>query len=463
MLPQEFKNNMKDLLKQDYDNFINSQDLPAKRGVIINTNFANATEAMLNCLNLNKLSFVPNGYALNGEEKLGNTWFHHAGLIYLQEPSSMAPPLLFNNLKGKKVLDLCASPGGKTIALSMQIGENGLLVSNEIVPQRAKVLFSNVERLALNNVIVTNNSPQELAQVFGDYFDAILVDAPCSGEGMFRKDKNAVSEWFLGCNEMCAKRQKEIIKSVVLMLKQGGQLVYSTCTFSKQENEEVVAFIKSLGFEILPAKDEIKRCSKNGISFIKGDNMQECRRFYPMDKVGEGQFMALLKKCKNECEINKNSSIFCKNNQNKGKGDSILSKQELSIVSEFLNNNLLNLDCIKNYSLIKDKENVILIKDKELVNLPLKFVSKGIIVGKIEKNRIEPHHYFFKVFGQNFKRKINLTELQMKDFVAGREIEVENESNGFASVLYNGFVLGGGKIANGRLKNYYPKGLRAII
>ncbi len=463
MLPKEFENNMKSILKNDYDAYIKALELPSKRGLIVNTNFNNSTETIKKYLKLNKIDFTPNGYTFNEEDKLGNTWFHHAGLIYLQEPSSMAPPLCFETLKGKKVLDLCASPGGKTIALSLQIGDDGLLVSNEIVPQRAKILFSNVERLALTNVVVTNNSPQELADVFNDFFDAILVDAPCSGEGMFRKDKNAINEWYVGCNKMCADRQKEILNNATRMLKLGGQLVYSTCTFNKQENEDIVEYIISLGFEILRVNSSIKNCSRDGIKNLKKDNLQECRRFYPMDNVGEGQFMALLKKCKNNDEVQQILPKNCKIKQNKANNIVNLNRTEQKIVTEFLNDTLQNLDCIKNYKIFNIGENVFLVKNIDLINLPLKFLSVGVNLGKLEKIRIEPHHYFFKVFGKNFKRQLKLNEQQVKDFIAGKELESENCNNGYASVLYCGFILGGGKIANGKLKNYYPKGLRAII
>ena len=431
--------------------------------MVLNTNLEKEEEILKLLPDCEKVGFSKTGYKLNSSEKLGNTWFHHAGLIYMQEPASMAPASLIEEKDGLKILDLCASPGGKTIDASLICGENSVIVSNEINRERAWVLFQNVERLALKNVIVTNNSPQELASVFNEYFDYVLVDAPCSGEGMFRKDPETISEWNEKLPEINSQRQKEIVYYADKMLKKGGYLIYSTCTYSIKENEEIVLFLLNNGYSIQKPKKEVFDASSRGL--IKG--AENACRFYPFNGVGEGQFVCLLQKIEQKT---------IKNDKTAEKGvayNEIHIKKHIKNAKTNINNektaektaNLFIQDVLngENFEFFIENDKVYAPINNELKNMPLRFIAKGINVGTVVKNRIEPHHQFFKVFGNSFKIKIDLTKEDAEKYLAGEEIEIDSKFKGFASVLYNGVILGGGKASQGRLKNYYPKALRTKL
>ena len=457
---RQFEEQMERLLgKEEFGKYQQSMIGKSAKGVVLNTNLESAEQILkVTNIGVNKLSFCDYGYKLLKEEKLGNTWFHHAGLIYLQEPSSMAPASMFLDLTHKRVLDLCASPGGKTVDLALRMNGSGLIVSNEIVGKRAGVLFSNVERLGLGNVVVTNNSPKELEDEFESFFDCILVDAPCSGEGMFRKNPDQIQEWSVASVKACAIRQKEILKSAYKMLTAGGYMVYSTCTFNTIENEEVILFAKNeLGLKIIKPDDKIIRVSHDGKILNEEHDLAFCRRFYPQDGVGEGQFMCLLQK---------NDSSFAKNEEklhnSKNKIAQKLqkpSKQEQNLIEKFIHE---TTDGLKFEHFVKIKDNIFGSNFGEILDKDASFISCGVNIGKIEKGRVIPHHQFFKVCGKFFKFKIELDEKSVVSYLKGEEIEVNSNLNGFVCVTKDGFVLGGGKVSLSRLKNYYPKGLRAV-
>lgn len=465
MLPVKFQENMKRLLgEKEFCNYIECLDCPARKGVVLNSLKMPECEILkVAGISAQKLKYAQSGYLFDAGagEGLGATIAHHAGLIYLQEPSSMAPASLFgDDLRGLKVLDLCASPGGKTFDLAIKMAGEGLLVSNEIVPSRARVLFSNVERLGLNNVIVTNNSPTELAENFEGYFDCVLVDAPCSGEGMFRKDINTQKEWSEESPEICFERQKEILTSAEKMLKVGGRLVYSTCTFNTRENEEIVKFlVDEFGFKICSAPEKTVAVTSDGVLIDEGD-FHLARRFYPMGGIGEGQFMSLLQKTQN---ANKNDEKVSKKRKNVAYGHKLpqkLTVQERKIVDEFLKQNTCGLNFS---SLIKIGDYIFGNNNLDLENCNLNFVALGVNLGSIVKERFEPHHQLFKVYGDKFNLKFDVNDAQAYDYLFGRELEVLSDKKGFANITYHGVSLGGAKLTQGRLKNYYPKGLRGAV
>lgn len=534
MLPKEFEKQMLNLLgEKEFNRYLDEFNKPAHKGVVVNamlleggllneetkaTNLADKFKEeqsnAQNAIDVNdtnnedknvkdllarkgiimpflgeRLSYTKSGFKVNMGEKLGNTWFHHSGLIYLQEPSSMAPvaTLAGEHIKAVRALDLCASPGGKSIDLKLLIGENGLLVSNEIVPNRSKILFSNIERMGLSNCVVTNNSPKELAECFNEFFDVILVDAPCSGEGMFRKDNATTQEWSESVVKANAKRQLEILACANKMLKPNGFLVYSTCTFNTTENEGVATeFANLFGYEICDVPNELKLVTEKGVPVGKHE-ANLCRRFYPMGGVGEGQFMCLLKKktetnagdfdniClenNEKCNFNanyasighkngnKNAKVFVKNKNLPQK----LTKSELELVKSFLSETVDSKTCTKILQgLVKIGNNLMYCCEEIFVGLPLNFLSQGACVGEIVKNRVEPHHQFFKVFGNNFKARVELDAKQTQDYLFGLEVKTDCAKKGFGVVTHKGIVLGGVKIVNGTLKNYYPKGLRAKV
>ena len=232
-LPVEFCERMRELVGDEYADFIKSYDTQINRGVRINgLKCETAPEIFSDC---EKVLWCPDGYYVNDGKVSGNHPYHAAGVIYFQEPSAMCVAQGFPLCDDSKILDLCAAPGGKTTHIAARMKNKGLIVANEIIPKRAAILSENVERMGITNTIVTNETPTRLAEKFEGYFDGIIVDAPCSGEGMFRKEPQAVDEWSVNHTLSCAVRQKNILDDAYKMLKCGGYIMYSTCTFSYDE------------------------------------------------------------------------------------------------------------------------------------------------------------------------------------------------------------------------------------
>lgn len=445
-LPQEFLNRMETLLGEEFDDFLKSYDLPPVKAFRVNTaKISVADFEKLNIFGNEKIPYTENGFYLL-YDKVGNHPYHHAGMMYVQEPAAMAPAECLDVEKGWCVLDMCAAPGGKTTQLKNKLGEDGVLLSNEIIPSRCKILTGNIERLGLHNTVTTCMDTEKLAKTFPKTFDLIMVDAPCSGEGMFRKDDTAIAEWSVKNVKMCAERQAKILENAAKLLKDGGYIIYATCTFSLEENEMTVDnFLQNHPeFEILPVKDEVKKVTADGILFdgCKNKNITYARRFYPHISKGEGQFMAVLH--------NKNPKTETVKHPPK--------QQKVDpIVFEFLEDSLTeyNKENVKMYN----GNPVFLTPDFEVKD-GVAFCA-GITVGEIRKNYILPHHQFFMGMGKYFKRKIQLSadSEEIQKYLHGEEI-VTDLQNGWAVVMVDGCPLGGAKIANGKAKNHYPKGLR---
>ena len=445
-LPQEFLNRMETLLGEEFDDFLKSYNLPPVKAFRVNTaKISVADFEKLNIFGNEKIPYTENGFYLL-YDKVGNHPYHHAGMMYVQEPAAMAPAECLDVEKGWCVLDMCAAPGGKTTQLKNKLGEDGVLLSNEIIPSRCKILTGNIERLGLHNTVTTCMDTEKLAKTFPKTFDLIMVDAPCSGEGMFRKDDTAIAEWSVKNVKMCAERQAQILENAAKLLKDGGYIIYATCTFSLEENEMTVDnFLQNHPeFEILPVKDDVKKVTADGILFdgCKNKNITYARRFYPHISKGEGQFMAVLH--------NKNPKTETVKHPPK--------QQKVDpIVFEFLKDSLTeyNKENVKMYN----GNPVFLTPDFEVKD-GVAFCA-GITVGEIRKNYILPHHQFFMGMGKYFKRKIQLSadSEEIQKYLHGEEI-VTDLQNGWAVVMVDGCPLGGAKIANGKAKNHYPKGLR---
>lgn len=445
-LPTEYQARMKALLGEDYEQYLKELQNPPIKAFRVNTDKISIEEfEKINVFSNEKIPYVSNGYYLD-YDKVGNHFYHHAGLIYVQEPAAMAPVECVDINPEWRVLDMCAAPGGKSTQLKNKLSENGVLVSNEIIASRCKILTGNIERLGLDNTVVTCMDTKKLASVFGNTFDLVMVDAPCSGEGMFRKEEIAIDEWSQSNVDMCAKRQAEILDNAVKVLKSGGYIVYATCTFSLQENEMTVdAFLeRHPDFEIVPVNERVREYTCDGIKFdgCKCDNIHFARRFYPHKARGEGQFMAVLR---NKGEIFEDFNVSASN------------KKPNKIVTDFLDDTLVdyNLDYVGQYN-----SNPVYYNNKIPIKDGTAFCC-GVTIGEIRKNYIMPHHQFFTALGSKFKRKIDLPlgcELLTR-YLHGEEIEVD-VPNGWAVVLVDGFSLGGAKVVNGKAKNHYPKGLR---
>ncbi len=421
---------MKSILAEQFEDFKLSLEKPMQKAIYVNQNkidldyFKHIIDFSIESIPYEKAGF----YVDN--EKKGRHPLHHAGAFYLQEPSAMftVNSIEFNG--DERVLDMCASPGGKTIQIANKI-PRGVLVSNEFVKSRAEILFSNVERMGLKNVIICNDSPKNIGDAYGNTFDVVLVDAPCSGEGMFRRGEDVTQEWYPEINEVCACRQLEILNHADKTLKKGGKLIYSTCAYSIEENENVVReFLKTHKYALVQINADLP----NGI------NMKEAVRLYPNKVRGEGQFVAVLQKLEenyNPCE-------------------SGLKLTNSKITNEFMKTYLCTQgDFVEymNYSYFAPS--------KELVKKHVNYVSIGVRLGKVISNRFDPHHNLFTAFGDDFKVKL---ELDFRDdlttkYLRGETFDVELP-DGFGVVIVNNCALGGFKISQGKFKNYYPKGLR---
>ncbi len=446
-LPTEFSQRMKKLLGDEYEAFENALNNESVKAFRVNTDKISLEDfSKINVFGSQRLPYAETGFYLE-YEKAGNHPYHHAGMIYIQEPSAMAPAECINIEKGWNVLDLCAAPGGKSTQLKNKIGENGLLVSNEIIASRCKILAGNIERLGLKNTIVTCSDTKRLCEKLCKSFDLIMLDAPCSGEGMFRKEQRALDEWSYANVKMCASRQAEILGNAVTALKDGGYIIYSTCTYSLEENEMVIdAFLKNHSdFEIVKVSERVEKCSCDGIMFdgCECKNMHYARRFYPHKNKGEGQFAAVLHN-KNEKTANDNRIVK--------------KKQKVSsCVFDFLDDVLVSYD--KN-AVMQHGDKVYYFTanfDESSVNPFL----QGITVGEVKKDFIKPHHQFFSAMGASFKNKVNFSadSEDLKKYLHGEEIEVSCE-NGWAAVTVDGCALGGIKVSGKKAKNHYPKGLR---
>lgn len=438
---------MRTLLKADFELYEKAVNDEPARAFRVNTDKISLEDfEKLNTFSSGKIPYVENGFYLN-YDKIGNHPFHHAGMIYVQEPAAMAPAECVEIDPDWAVLDMCAAPGGKSSQIKNKLGENGVLVSNEIISSRCKVLTGNIERLGFSNCVTTCLDTKKLASLFPNTFDMIMVDAPCSGEGMFRKEQIAIDEWSEENVKMCAARQKEILENAIKCLKSGGYIVYATCTFSLDENEMVVdSFLKEHSeFELCEVTDRVKNSTCDGIYFegCECENIHFARRFYPHVSRGEGQFMAVLRHRGEKLESHKKTA------RKPEKID--------GLVFDFLDDVLQSYD--KNQVTIYNQNPVYFTPDFEVPKGAA--FSCGVTIGEIKKGYIQPHHQFFMAFGSKFKRKVDLApdSDDLSRYLHGEEISVDLP-NGFAAVTVCGCTVGGGKVVGGRLKNHYPKGLR---
>ncbi len=442
-MPEQFLEEMQKILsKEEYEMLLQSYNDHPNKSIRLQLDKIDVeTWEKIKPFKTNKMKELESSYYIG--EKLGNHPFHHAGLFYVQEPSAMLPPLLVSMKKDFKVLDLCAAPGGKTLSLSNKVPE-GFVLANEINYNRAKKLLSNVERLGLKNVVVSSMSSKSLKDIYHNYFDVILIDAPCSGEGMFRKDEESRKEWSEEkVSEMC-KIGHSLLEDSSSMLKKNGYLIYSTCTFNLQENEiQIIEFLKHHNFEIVDISPDFDAITKRGIKIDKNYPTEKARRCYPF-LYGEGQFMIVLQKkeestCKNICnhlqELNQN---------------------ERKIVDDFLKTHLKRQDFV----IRKYQNNIVVLPN--IIEIPkMTLLSCFVKLGEIEKDRFIPHHQFVKAYGNEFLNQCNLelNDKRIMSYLKGEEIEAEVK-DGYGVIMVSGYPLGLFKAKNRKLKNHYPKGLR---
>ena len=429
MLPQEFLDRMRQMLGEEYPAFVESYEKEKYQALRVNALKADCKRLKEEAVfSLEPVSWEPNGFYYGKEDAPGKHPYHEAGVYYIQEPSAMAPAAYLEAKPGERVLDLCAAPGGKTTQIASYMNGQGILISNEIHPARAKILSENVERMGIGNAMVTNESPQKLADTFSEYFDRIMVDAPCSGEGMFRKNEIACEEWSLENVEICAERQDEILDCAASMLKPGGRIVYSTCTFAPAENEGSISrFLeRHSDFSIVDA-ERFKGMEGGVADWVDNPacGIEKTIRLWPNKLHGEGHYVAVLQK-DGTCDASYEG--YCKNGLQKGISEKEC-KEYLAFCEDFLKIKLEG-------TLLKYGDQLYLAPKGMPSTNQLKVLRPGLHLGTMKKNRFEPSHA-----------------------LNGQTLNYEGEQ-GWYLITVDGYSIGWGKLAGGVMKNHYPKGLR---
>ena len=449
ILPEKFKSRMEKILANEADAFFKAlEEGKEEKAVRVNSLKSECKTDAIGALKVTPIPYFDSGYYLEDSEiSIGKTPEHAAGMLYSQDAGAMATLSAVDIKEGAKVLDLCAAPGGKSTQAAAIIRDTGLIISNEFVPKRAKILVGNFERMGIRNGIVTSLDTKEISKLYSAFFDLVIVDAPCSGEGMFRKDCPAIEEWSEDNVLLCRDRQLEILENAYSTVKNGGRLLYSTCTYSVEENEGVISDFLSrhADFKLIEAKEEVRCRTADGIVIDGNCELKKCRRFYPHISRGEGQFLAILeRKCDDMPRILYKDSV------------SEPSKDVIRAVNEFFRDNLIS---VPDGRIVMRGDVLSIVPD---IPIPKNSVfSAGVMIGEIRGKILFPSHHFFSAYGNLFKRRENITNEKVAlEYLAGEVIKQSFDGNGYCAVLYKGAALGGGKASSGVIKNHYPKGLR---
>ena len=460
MLPTLFLERMQALLGADYPAFLAAYDRPRNVGLRLNP-LKTGTLPVLSQFGLTPVPWAENGFYYDDTTRPGLSAYHEAGLYYLQEPSAMAPAGLLDVRPGMKVLDLCAAPGGKTTQLAAALQGQGLLVCNEINPKRAKILARNVERLAVANALVLNEHPQRLAERFPGFFDRILVDAPCSGEGMFRKEEAAVTDWSPETVDMCARRQLEILRCAAGMLAPGGRLVYSTCTFAPQENEGTVSRFLAETPDFSVAAAEAPWFAPGRPDWVENPapGMERTFRLWPHKLSGEGHYAAVLEKTVDsavEREMTRPPKGR-KNSARGGQGSGRPTGAEAAL-TEFRQETGAALP---EGRLLEFGQNLLLVPDGMPELHGLKVLRAGLELGQVLKNRFEPAH----AWALWLKTARSVADFpadspEIAAYLRGQTLS--GPQAGWTLVTVDGLSLGWAKGSGGILKNHFPKALRRL-
>ena len=468
-LPLPFLERMKEMLGNDYDTFLQSYENPRTYGLRINT-------AKLSCQDFEKLSpfeirpipWISNGYFYDEESRPARCAYYQAGLYYLQEPSAMTPASRLPIEPGDFVLDLCAAPGGKATALGASLNDTGFLLANDISTSRARALLRNLELFGIKNMLVTDEKPARLAQRFPAFFNKILLDAPCSGEGMFRKEEALARDWTPEKSAELSDIQKDLILKAADMLRPGGMMLYSTCTFSPCEDEEVVAYLlqerpdmelmEMPGYEgFSEGRPEFASEPVSQGSFAPS-SLRKCVRIFPHKMDGEGHFLALFHK--------KGDSLppFFRP---AGKGP---DKNTRKWLEEFFAE--IGLHTLGGQEF--DWNRVEVRKDKVYYQLPfpldlrgISFLRNGLYLGDLKKNRFEPSQPLaLALHKEDIEATISLSvsDERITRYLKGETLNIEPEEaarkKGWHLLCADGYPIGFGKLVNGILKNKYPAGWR---
>lgn len=380
---------------------------------------------------------IPYSFYYNKKEyDLGKSIEHFAGGIYIQDASAMLVTHLLAPKPFERVIDLCAAPGGKSTQAAILMNNTGLVIANDYNDKRSDILSENVERLGITNTIVLNNNIDTIANHFGGYFDKVILDAPCSGEGMFRKNDEAYFDWSIEKVHRLSSLQKELIMQAYSLLKKDGIMAYSTCTFEKEENEDIVQYL-------LDNTNATLINIPNIDGALRGINMNEAIRLYPNHFKGEGQFIALIK-CNDDHHIN------LKKFQNKNKQLPQILKLINDFILEYSTNNKIK-------DIYPFNTNINYLEYGNINIDKLRVKRYGLNLGQIINNRFEPSHSMMKVL--DLKNNYNITFNEYLKFIKGETLENIN-FKGYLGIKYNNLTIGFGKASNNQIKNHLPKGLR---
>lgn len=455
-LPIAFEQKMRELLKDDYENYIKCYDESRWYGLRVNTKKISVDEFKEICpFEIWPIPWIENGFYYDGDKiSPAKHPYYFAGLYYLQEPSAMTPASRLPIEPGDKVLDVCAAPGGKATELGARLQGEGVLVANDISNSRAKGLLKNIEVFGIGNVLVISEEPGKLCDYFPEYFDKILIDAPCSGEGMFRKDAKMMKAWEEHGPEFFSKLQRSIITQAARMLRPGGMLLYSTCTFDPLENEGTIAYLRSEYPEFEICKMEGYDGFSEGLPYVvspQDSDLSDTVRIWPHKMHGEGHYLALLKKGEEKEFKDKKPA---KKNAKKVPEELLTFFKD---VSWELDATRLELYSEKVYYMPSDVPKV----------TGLRFLRTGLYLGDMKKNRFEPSQSLAMCLkAEEYAHTLNLSvdDERVVRYLKGETIDVDDlvspKDKGWQLVLVDGYPLGWGKLAGGTLKNKYLPGWR---
>lgn len=454
--PAAFTEKMKNILGEEYEDFLKGYERTRHYGLRVNRTKLSADQfAKMSMYDLTPVPWIDNAFEYEDHVSPAKHPYYFAGMYYLQEPSAMTPANLLPIEPGERVLDLCAAPGGKATELGAKLNHQGLLVANDISNSRAKALLKNIELFGIPNVLVTSEPPEKLAEKFPAFFDKILIDAPCSGEGMFRKNPGMMKDWETYGPKHYSELQRSIVPHALRMLKPGGMLLYSTCTFSPEENEGSVKYMMELDpdLEIVEIPNRYEGFAPGRPELIEDGtkDLKKCVRIWPHKMNGEGHFIALLRK-KSNGEVPEKKV--------KPKKEKALP----ALLEEFMK----DCDYPINGNDIEIQEDRVYVMPEGIKGMKgLRFLRSGLLLGTLTKDRFEPSQAFAMVLKkEQYRAVIDLPSLDHRviRYLKGETIEVDDlplkRQKGWQLVCVDGFPLGWGKLVNGSLRNKYLPGWR---
>ena len=461
-LPEDYQSRMQEMLGDEYLQYLDSFNHSYGQTLRVNQLKMEPADFIRRFLLNGQVSWCDTGFYYEGDERLSANPYYHAGIYYLQEPSAMAPAAFLPVESGDRVLDLCAAPGGKSTALAARLQGEGFLLSNDISASRCKPLLKNMEMAGVTNSVITCEAPEKLAGRFAGYFDKVLVDAPCSGEGMFRREPSMVKSWSAEEVKRYAVLQREILFHAAQMLRPGGYLLYSTCTFAKEEDEQTVEYFleqhKDFSLQELPLCEGIEM-GRVEWTLHGREDVRNCRRFLPHKVKGEGHFAALFKK-----EESAESSFESVS------GDCSIKEQKVSKekIPEAMEDFMRDIPDWKQW-----KKRIFFIKERAFL-LPkhcpslqgLRIVRSGLYLGDCLKKRFEPSQALAMALkSSEYKKSISFPaeDIRIEKYLRGETVEIDNtEIKGWTLFCVDGFPLGWGKCNRGRLKNKYNPNWRKL-